>query len=53
MKLNITGDPKNRTVNYDNSMVASVVNGVVLQVSGIVTVTPDMLKAMLGEGYLN
>jgi hypothetical protein len=53
MKLKITGDTQNRMDITDNAMSGNVIQGVIPQVSGIVEVTPDMLKVMLGEGYLN
>ncbi len=54
MQLNVTGDTtQNRVARYDMAMLGPVINGLVPQVSQIVTVTPEMLKDMLGEGYLN
>jgi len=53
MKLNISGDDQNSNGFDEEGMTADIIRGVVPQVSQIVTVTPDMLKTMLGEGYLN
>jgi len=53
MQLKVTGEDQYRVGNDDNSMTIPVIKGVVPKVSGIITVTPDMLKAMLGKGYLN
>ncbi len=53
MRLKITGDLQNRIEMDKNLTSEPVINGVVPKVSQIVTVTPDMLRAMLGEGYLN
>ena len=52
MQLKITGETQNRAID-DTAMVVPVIRGLVPRVSGIVAVTPDMLKAMLGTGYLN
>lgn len=53
MKLNITGESGNRIRFDDHAQLGTVIKGIVPQVSNIVTVTPEMLKDMLGEGYLN
>jgi len=52
MKLKITGETENR-YRFNDKVQGPIIKGIVPQVSGIVTVTPDMLKAMLGAGYLN
>ncbi len=54
MQLKITGETQNRIwQGNDNAMSASIIESVVPQVSKIVIVTPEMLKDMLGTGYLN
>jgi hypothetical protein len=53
MRLKITGEDQSRAGNVDNVAFIPVIKGIVPKVSAIVTVTPDMLKAMLGTGYLN
>ena len=52
MQLRVKGD-EHRVAIYDNPMTVSAVKGISPQVSRIVPVTSDMLKDMLGEGYLN
>jgi len=54
MNLKISGDATNRQQRMDDhAMITPMIEGVVPKVSGIVTVTPEMLKNILGEGYLN
>ncbi len=53
MKLNIIGDDENGVAHGDNAIPIAAIKGIVLQVSGIVNVTPEMLKSMIGSGYLN
>jgi len=59
MQFNLTGDRQN-SIEFDDRAVETplmaslqVINAVAPHVSQIVSVTPDMLKEMLGEGYLN
>ena len=53
MQLTETGDRPRRFDVGDSAMSGNVINAVIPRVSGIVTVTPQMLKTMLGSGYLN
>ena len=54
MQLNFTGDDQNKIGSHDYAMLSGdIIKVVDPQVSGIVTVTPDMLKNMLGESYFN
>jgi hypothetical protein len=52
MNLKISGNVENRSGVVGDASI-SAIQGVIPRVSGIVTVTPDMLKAMLGASYLN
>jgi len=53
LRLNVSGETQNRMTTSDQAMVLPVIYGVKPKVSQIVTVTPEMLKDMLGSGYLN
>jgi len=54
LKLNVTGEDQNKMESLDNAaMSADFIKGVVPQVSQVITVTPEMLKTILGVGYLN
>jgi hypothetical protein len=53
MQLKVTGEDQRGIGSMDNSMIGPMIRGLVPQVSGVITVTQDMLKEMLGAGYLN
>ncbi len=53
MQLKVTGDSDNTILAQDHAMSVVAIGGVVPSVSEIVTVTPEMLKIMLGSGYMN
>ena len=53
MQLKIRGEDHDQSVNEESAIVMPVIKGVIPKVSGIVSVTPQMLKDMLGVNYLN
>jgi len=53
LQLDVAGEDQNNIGMSDNAMSGAIIKGIVPHVSEIVTVTPNMLKAMLGAGYLN
>ena len=53
MKLKITGDIQSQDTREDSALLPLMITGVIPQVSGVITVTPGMLKNILGVGYQN
>ena len=53
MKLKVRGEMSHQKNMTDNAMLILSVQGMIPRVTGILPVTPDMLKTMLAEGYLN
>jgi hypothetical protein len=53
MDLKISGDEQNSISSDYKTMHVPIISSIVPKVSNIITVTPQMLKDMLGEAYLN
>ena len=54
MRLKVSGEDSKVKFNLrDRAMAGETIKGLVPNVSNVIPVTPDMLRAMLGSGYLN